>query len=333
MVGELPHSDPSRRSGSFVPEVLDRTVIAIPLLTRLREEVRERSAGGEQGKPTVYPLILDLNLSYKGGVDAVAKRAEELIGLSLKRKATEGSDPQGINKRKSDLTSQYVFASLEGEVIKELVRLDNEGGSVGSGSHRSIFRIWPDFALKRLIHESVSTVKADAARASFSALGEGIVWAVMDSGIEQHRHFAKHENLKLPAPMEHQDFASLENNPLKDEFGHGTHVAGIIAGEYEGSKKAPIRAFARHRDEHGEVTYNPATLPSMSGMAPKCKLLSLKVLDGNGVGQASNLIAAMAYVQKINGYGRTIRIHGVNMSVGYDFEPEWFCLRPESAVR
>jgi serine protease AprX len=29
-------------------------------------------------------------------------------------------------------------------------------------------------------------------------------------------------------------------------------------------------------------------------------------------------------VQKINGYGRRLLIHGANLSVGYDFEPEWF---------
>src|SRR5437879_12254754 len=39
---------------------------------------------------------------------------------------------------------------------------------------------------------------------------------------------------------------------------------------------------------------------------------------------ASNLIAALEYVQELNGSGRRIRVHGVNMSVGYDFEPKWF---------
>jgi subtilisin family serine protease len=59
-------------------------------------------------------------------------------------------------------------------------------------------------------------------------------------------------------------------------------------------------------------------------MAPRTKLVSLKVLDSRGGGLASNLIAAIAYIQQVNGYGRRLRIYGVNMSVGYDFEPEWF---------
>jgi subtilisin family serine protease len=36
------------------------------------------------------------------------------------------------------------------------------------------------------------------------------------------------------------------------------------------------------------------------------------------------LITALEYVQRLNGYGRRLRVHGVNLSVGYDFEPEWF---------
>ncbi len=94
----------------------------------------------------------------------------------------------------------------------------------------------------------------------------------------------------------------------------------------KGEKKEvkEIRAYSRQRDEDGEVTYNKLTFNTITGMAPKCKLLSLKVLDENGDGLASNLIAAIGMIQEINGHGRRLLIHGVNMSVGYDFEPEWF---------
>jgi subtilisin family serine protease len=62
----------------------------------------------------------------------------------------------------------------------------------------------------------------------------------------------------------------------------------------------------------------------ISGMAPQCKLVSLKVLNEKGLGQTSSLIAAIEHVQEINGYGRDIKIHGVNLSLGYSFDPEWF---------
>jgi serine protease AprX len=93
----------------------------------------------------------------------------------------------------------------------------------------------------------------------------------------------------------------------------------MIAGEGES-----IVAVSRQRDEKGEVHPDSITLERISGMAPKCKLLSLKVLDEQGKGNTSNIIAALEYVQEINGYGRRLRIHGVNLSVGYDFEPKWF---------
>src|SRR5256886_12564908 len=59
-------------------------------------------------------------------------------------------------------------------------------------------------------------------------------------------------------------------------------------------------------------------------MAPKCKLVSMRVLDENGKGDTSSLIAAISKIQEINGYGRRLLIHGVNISVGNSFDPEWF---------
>jgi serine protease AprX len=325
--GEMPQSDPEKKP--FNPEVLDRTVIAIPLLIQLRAEEENK----HPRKP--HAVIIDLNLDYEGGREAARARVTQLIqGLEATQKELKS---QGINETKGKYSQQYVFAVLNGEAIRELVRLDNQkdqtkqktsDGTVATSlSHRAIYRIWPDFPVKGLITKSLSTVKADAARLSFSAFGENIVWAVMDSGInEDHQHFQKHSNLKLQSPLSHRDFTVLkeaDEKPLVDGFGHGTHVAGIIAGEMT-KAEGEIRAATKYRDEHGEVRLDKIKLDSISGMAPKCTLLSLKVLDDEGQGAVSNLIAAIETIQQINGYGRRVRIHGVNMSVGYDFEPEWF---------
>jgi subtilisin family serine protease len=317
----MPQSDPTKKP--FTPEVLDRTVIAIPLLDQIKKD----------GETKLQPIIIDLNLDYHGGREAARKQAQKLVKDII---ADLGLDPkqQNVNATKSMLSHQYLFAVLEGRAIRELVRRDNQDRPKTTGdtrasqtAHRAIFRIWPDFPVKGLITKSISTVKADAARNSFSAFGDNIIWAVMDSGIDvNHPHFKKYQNLELEEPLKHRDFTVLreeDEEPLVDVFGHGTHVAGIIAGEMM-KADGQITATANHRDEKGEVTSNTFELDSISGMAPKCKLLSLKVLADNGEGQASNLIAAIEQIQEINGNGRRIRIHGVNMSVGYDFEPEWF---------
>jgi serine protease AprX len=177
-----------------------------------------------------------------------------------------------------------------------------------------------------MTHRSVSTVMADAARKVFGAAGRGIVWAVVDSGIDgTHPHFRQHSNLELLAPLTHQDFTVLKGNgePLVDRAGHGTHAAGIIAGELT-QEITPFFGMVRTRTEWGTVSTERQQLTAIAGMAPETKLLSLKVLDETGRGPVSNVLAALEFIQQVNGYGRRLRVHGVNLSLGYDYEPEWF---------
>lgn len=320
----------------FDPRELDKTVIAIPLLAQLDTEekaVREAVEKGDEPPPARrLPIVIDINLEHPGGREQAIKAARKLIRSVVK---AVGSDTKGqsIDDEKSRLSQQYLFVRLEGPVIREIARRNEKLG-------RPIFRIWPDFPIRPLINESISTVKADAARVSFSAFGKNIVWAVLDSGIDRcHRHFHEHDNVLHDGPLKPRDFTGMDE-PLQDDFGHGTHVAGIIAGELRGTAKSPISAMTRKRDEHGKIVPELVTVPVMTGMAPQCKLLSLKVLDAEGHGEASSLIAALHYVQELNGYGRRLVVHGVNMSVGYSFEPEWFacgqsplCVEVEQLVR
>jgi serine protease AprX len=195
---------------------------------------------------------------------------------------------------------------------------------------RAIHRIWPDFEVRTRVTRSISTVKANAAINSFSARGEGIVWAVMDTGIQgDHPHFLQRRNIVDPMSPMHRNFTIDEGGALLDANGHGTHVAGIIAGEWiapldKEGRKLTAKAVSRSRNEQGDIQQDTQPIEAISGMAPECKLVSLKVLDENGIGSASNLIAAIAHIQEINGYGRRVLIHGVNISIGYDFDPKWF---------
>lgn len=330
----IPQSDPQKKP--FLPEVLDRTVIAIPLLKELMAE-DEAPQRATPGKRNTYDIIIDLHLEYPGGRERARERVLALVQeiLAQQQRAWKiGPGTQGINASKSELSPQYLFGKLDGRVIQELVRRDRpaetaggRGAAAPAGS--AIYRIWPDFPVKALLTKSISTVKADAALNSFATSGDGIVWAVMDSGIDAtHAHFATHDNLNLTGvpPLMHRDLVALDGDDrgaLVDLFGHGTHVAGIIAGAMN-AEQGSIEAQTRFRDESGEVKERIERPRQISGMAPRCKLLSLKVLDDNGEGQASSLIAAIGVIQEINGHGRYIRVHGVNMSVGYDFEPEWF---------
>ena len=68
-------------------------------------------------------------------------------------------------------------------------------------------------------------------------------------------------------------------------------------------------------DEHVGQRKMIESIPSISGIAPECKVVSLRVFGENG-GNVSNIIAALTHIQEINGYGRRLLIHGVNMSIG-----------------
>jgi serine protease AprX len=279
----------------FDPDQLDKSVIAIPLLNEIMKDSEK-----------IYDVIIDVNFAFKGG------RAEA-------RKKIEGdfdavADAE-LDVTKSNLSHQYLFAKIKGKMIKELIRKDQED------KNPAIYKIWIDFEVSAFISKSVSTVKADAARYSFSALGENITWAVIDSGIDfEHSHFSKYSN---KSDLYHLDLSGSDD-PFNDAYGHGTHVAGILAGEWPGNDLDPAIAITRNRSLQGTTDYTSTRIEKISGMAPKCKLVSIKVLDERGKGLASSLIAAIEHIQEINGYGRNLKIQGVNLSLGYSFEPEWF---------
>ena len=110
--------------------------------------------------------------------------------------------------------------------------------------------------------------------------------AVVDSGIYRH------PDLKEQV-IAFSDFSDEKFNDCIDHFGHGTHVAGCLAGNGSLSK-------GRYH-----------------GICPNAKLVVLKVLNKDGIGEAVWLINALKYI--LENYKRwNIRI--VNLSLGVEKE-------------
>ena len=265
----------------------------------------------------VLAVVIDLNYRYPSGLDAAAAAVRDFVNQAKTQSRQRKREIAG------ERCAQYVFAWLTAASIRRVVQLDRDHAQrTGGPSAPAIFRIWPDFETRALINKSAHTIKANAARTSFAATGKGIVWAVLDSGIDAtHKHFETHHNLDVVAPLQHRDFTDLSGRTpaTTDGYGHGTHVAGIIAGE---TKTATV--VRPQRDERNDVNYVVDQVDGMAGMAPMCQLVSYRVLNERGDGNQSAIIAALQHINEVNVNGRDLKIHGVNLSVGYPFDPEWF---------
>jgi subtilisin family serine protease len=317
----------AEESRYFNPDDMLRSVISVPMLRRMEEDDNE-----------LQSVMIEVNVNYAGGRPGAKNQVKKMV-LEAITALGPGGDVQFISDWKTETSEQYVYARLTGKVIRAIVErdqvqqpsLDTRGGTGQQPDQdwHAIYHVWLDFRVRAQVWRSTATVKADACRRSFATTGRGIVWAIFDSGIDgTHKHFAKHSNLTLPSGLTHMDFTgpqpvTLGPDRLTDEYGHGTHVAGIIGGELS-SDYTPV-SLSRERDQNGKISYKAERVTAaVIGVAPECTLLSYRVLDKNGEGDASTVIAAIQKVQQINGYGRQIIIHGVNMSLGYDFDPEWF---------
>ena len=123
--------DSGKRRGGFVPDVLDSSVIAFPLMERLKNE-----------PDRLQHIVIDLNLNYAGGREKARARVTELFDQADK-------EPDSGAKLSGDSGSQYVFAELDAETIKAIVRLDREAAG-DSPTQRAIFHVWPDFEIRAL---------------------------------------------------------------------------------------------------------------------------------------------------------------------------------------
>jgi serine protease AprX len=139
------------------------------------------------------------------------------------------------------------------------------------------------------------TVGARAVQQNLGFTGAGVGVAVIDSGITSWHDdltYAGSSSLvqvknsqRVPAFV---DFVAGRTSPY-DDNGHGTHVSGIIAGNGKDSSGA------------------------RAGIAPSAHIVSLKVLDANGRGVISNVIAALDWAVA-NKTKYNIRV--INLSVG-----------------
>jgi len=196
---------------------------------------------------------------------------------------------------------------LERYVAAELTREEAEWLAAQHGfAVRGVRRIWRNAEKRALLDVSAQTVQAPTAHRGYDALGRGVEWAVLDTGITAaHPHFARYGNVAAEYDCT-QPGRLAEGGTAPDRNGHGTHVAGIIAGygEFPGADDGPPRV--------------------LTGIAPAARLHVYKVLDDDGMGRDAWIIKALDHVARTNERAGRARIAGVNLSLGGPFDVSAF---------
>jgi serine protease AprX len=158
-------------------------------------------------------------------------------------------------------------------------------------------------SMQRITHEMTGA----SAMWDAGYTGAGVDVAVIDSGVvpvDGLRTAGKVVNgPDLSFESQVCTTAGCTDSPVAhlDTYGHGTHMAGIIAG----------------RDDATPGTVTSATSGSFTGVAPDARIVSVKVADAQGRTDVSQAIAAIDWViQHKDANGLNIRV--LNMSFGTD---------------
>jgi Subtilase family len=235
-----------------------------------------------------------IELKAPDGTEEVSTRADLEKAL---RKMVAGHE----DAAKIDPLRRYIAAKL---TRSEVETLRTKFGQI------AIERVWRDAPKAALIAESSQTLQVRPANDAYHAVGQNIHWAILDTGLAvDHPHFLQHAN--LAAQFDCRKTGPIAAVPLKtstDGHGHGTHVAGIIAGALKPLKKVDGKRVGI----------------DMRGMAPEAKLHVYKVLDDAGGGQDSWIIKALDHIAQTNESSSELVIHGVNLSLGGPFDPSVF---------
>ncbi|MEU4092481.1 S8 family peptidase [Streptomyces sp. NPDC026673] len=168
------------------------------------------------------------------------------------------------------------------ELWRSLTGSGASARSAAAATSAKVERIWLDGKVSASLDRSTAQIGAPTAWAA-GYDGTGVTVAVLDTGVD-----ATHPDLEDRVGTQKNFSASPDT---VDRVGHGTHVASTVAG-------SGARSGGKYK-----------------GVAPGARLISGKVLDDSGSGNASDIIAGMQWAVA---QGAKV----VNLSLGGDDTPE-----------
>ena len=321
----------------------------------------------EQGRLTQL-LINPAELRQQGGnereySETLLHMARIAGSLSLSEPMPESADARNDYFLRAVLSLHQLLA----DVNLLLTRLKPIRGAERK-PQASLWKIFLNRDAESAVYESRLIVKADAATQVFKISCEGLLWAVVDSGVDAtHPAFGGDKDVadsrivktfdftrlkdllytaaadrdaestgKLEAEicrdagLDAQQWIDLKRNlqtrlvsgrffewellerilriehttsayrPPENQ--HGTHVAGILAADWDRSEDTttPNRGGVGPKD--------------IKGICPDLQIYDLRVFNADGVGDEFSILAALQYIRYLNANKDTVSVHGVNMS-------------------
>jgi len=246
--------------------------------------------------------------------DALEVNPLQLVKVIVQFKTANLSEQQSVITRAHGATSKQfhatkaVAAQVSGSVLQQLsldpnvsyVSLDRPLGAKQEAPPPP-----PPGPVQSISKSAEYTTEPINAPAVWSQgyNGTGIGVAVIDSGIANEADLGGTPGTPLPKGQTQrvvfsESFPATLTGGTNDVYGHGTHVAGLIAGSGTKSKGKP---YAR----------------TFVGVAPNANLINLRVLDENGQGFDSTVIEAIETAIELKD---TYNIRVINLSLG---RPIW----------
>lgn len=225
-----------------------------------------------------------------GAVPALASSPSDLAKLddSLRARARGASGTSRvIIQMRGGQSADAIVRTLKGRPGRRLAVVGGQLAEIPDSALASlaaqpvVARVSLDRLVVATMERTSATIGAAWVRQNLGYTGAGIGVAIVDSGVTPwHDDLTSDEATvemgEVPTITIGQrvvDFVDFVNDlpSAYDDFGHGTHVAGIIAGNGYDSGGA------------------------RSGVAPGASLVALKALDASGRGYISDVIAAIDY--------------------------------------
>ena len=224
-------------------------------------------------------------------VDAAPEASRKLAPIAKQRAARADGQSTVIVRIGDRKAARSAILAVGGKLGRSLPGISSQVATV---SDAALARLAESDAIEWISIDSIAvgatertgaTVGATQIRQQLGLDGAGIGVAVIDSGIAYHDDLAD-----VAGPQRVDRFVDFVGNGATpyDDYGHGTHIAGIIAGN--------------GHDSGGRRT----------GMAPAARLIVLKALDSAGNGHVSDVVAAIEYAVA---HRDELNIRVINLSI------------------